>query len=148
MCRPPAPDRIRRARPPRPSWWQRTACREFAPRQRCRSACWRASRTYPVQVQGFAWGSSSPNTPGTYANRIGNASDRHMMPKRDWTEMTWTDVAAGDTRRWIAVLPVAAVEQHGPHLPLGVDSYIAQAYVARVLPLLPADLPATFLPVQ
>jgi creatinine amidohydrolase len=71
-----------------------------------------------------------------------------MMPKRDWTEMTWTDVAAGDTRRWIAVLPVAAVEQHGPHLPLGVDSYIAQAYMARVLPLLPADLPATFLPVQ
>jgi len=71
-----------------------------------------------------------------------------MMPKRDWTEMTWTDVAAGDTRRWIAVLPVAAVEQHGPHLPLGTDSYIAEAYIARVLPLLPADLPATFLPVQ
>jgi creatinine amidohydrolase len=71
-----------------------------------------------------------------------------MMPKRDWTEMTWTDVAASDTERWIAVLPVAAVEQHGPHLPLGVDSYIADAYIARVLPLLPADLPATFLPVQ
>jgi creatinine amidohydrolase len=71
-----------------------------------------------------------------------------MIPKRDWTEMTWTDVAAGDTRRWIAVLPVAAVEQHGPHLPLGVDSYIAEAYIARVLPLLPHDLPATFLPVQ
>src|SRR5215475_11209605 len=71
-----------------------------------------------------------------------------MMPKRDWTEMTWTDVAAGDTGRWIAVLPVAAVEQHGPHLPLGTDSYIAQGYISRVLPLLPADLPATFLPVQ
>ena len=71
-----------------------------------------------------------------------------MMPKRDWMEMTWTDVAAGDPQRWIAVLPVAAVEQHGPHLPLGVDSYIADAYIARVLPLIPADLPATFLPVQ
>jgi creatinine amidohydrolase len=71
-----------------------------------------------------------------------------MIPKRDWTEMTWTDVAAGDTQRWIAVLPVAAVEQHGPHLPLGVDSYIAEAYIARVLPLLPANLPATFLPMQ
>jgi len=71
-----------------------------------------------------------------------------MMPKRDWTEMEWPEVAAGDTKRWIAVLPVAAVEQHGPHLPLGVDSYIAQAYIARVLPLLPADLPATFLPIQ
>ena len=71
-----------------------------------------------------------------------------MMPKRDWTEMAWPEVAAGDAKRWIAVLPVAAVEQHGPQLPLGVDSYIAQAYIARVLPLLPADLPATFLPIQ
>jgi creatinine amidohydrolase len=71
-----------------------------------------------------------------------------MMPKRDWTEMAWPDVAAADAKRWIAVLPVAAVEQHGPHLPLGVDSYIAQAYIARVLPQLPADLPATFLPIQ
>ena len=71
-----------------------------------------------------------------------------MIPRRDWTEMTWTDVAAGDTARWIAVLPIAAVEQHGPHLPLGVDSYIADAYISRVLPLIPADLPATFLPVQ
>jgi creatinine amidohydrolase len=71
-----------------------------------------------------------------------------MLPKRDWTEMSWTDVAAGDTQRWIAVLPVAAVEQHGPHLPLGVDSYIAEAYIARVVPLVPPDLPVTFLPVQ
>jgi creatinine amidohydrolase len=71
-----------------------------------------------------------------------------MMPKRDWTEMAWPEVAAADTKRWIAVLPVAAVEQHGPHLPLGVDYYIAQAYIARVLPQLPADLPATFLPIQ
>jgi creatinine amidohydrolase len=71
-----------------------------------------------------------------------------MIPKRDWTEMTWTDVAAGDTARWIAVLPIAAVEQHGPHLPLGVDSYIAEAYISRLLPQIPADLPATFLPVQ
>jgi creatinine amidohydrolase len=71
-----------------------------------------------------------------------------MMPKRDFMEMTWTEIAAGDVGRWIAVLPVAAIEQHGPHLPLGVDSYIAEAYLARVIPLLPADLPATFLPVQ
>src|SRR5262249_24240065 len=71
-----------------------------------------------------------------------------MLPKRQWMEMTWTDLAESDTKRWIAVLPVAAVEQHGPHLPLGVDYYIAQAYVARVLPQLPADLPATFLPIQ
>jgi creatinine amidohydrolase len=72
------------------------------------------------------------------------------LPRRDWMEMTWPDIAgAGEaTRRWIAVLPLAAVEQHGPHLPLGVDSFIAEAYLSRVFAVLPADLPATFLPLQ
>src|SRR5262244_1862154 len=71
-----------------------------------------------------------------------------MLPKRDWTEMTWTDLAGADIGGWIAVLPLAAVEQHGPHLPLGVDSFIAEAYLARVHALLPADLPVSFLPLQ
>jgi creatinine amidohydrolase len=72
------------------------------------------------------------------------------LPKRDWMEMTWQDLAAAGeaTSRWIAVLPLAAVEQHGPHLPLGVDSFIAEAYLSRVFQTLPADLPATFLPLQ
>jgi creatinine amidohydrolase len=72
------------------------------------------------------------------------------LPKRDWMEMTWQDIAgaAAATARWIAVLPLAAVEQHGPHLPLGVDSFIAEAYLARVRKLLPDALPVTFLPVQ
>ena len=71
-----------------------------------------------------------------------------MLPKRDWMEMTWQDVAGAETGRWIAVLPLAAVEQHGPHLPLGVDTFIAEAYLRRVRALLPEDLPVTFLPVQ
>lgn len=71
-----------------------------------------------------------------------------MLPKRDWMEMTWEDFAAPGRARWIAVLPVAAVEQHGPHLPLGTDAMIAEAYLARVRALLPAELPVTFLPVQ
>ena len=71
-----------------------------------------------------------------------------MLPKRDWLEMTWQDLAEADTARWIAVLPVAAVEQHGPHLPLGVDSFIGEAYLARAQALLPAELPVSFLPVQ
>ena len=72
------------------------------------------------------------------------------LPRRNGMDMTWQDVAgaADATARWIAVLPLAAVEQHGPHLPLGVDTYIAEAYLARVQGLLPADLPVTFLPVQ
>jgi len=71
-----------------------------------------------------------------------------VPPKRDWMEMTWRDFAAVERARWIAVLPVAAVEQHGPHLPLGTDAYIAEAYLARVRALLPADLPVVFLPLQ
>ena len=71
-----------------------------------------------------------------------------MSPKREWSEMTWADVSGADTARWIAVLPLAATEQHGPHLPLGVDSFIADAYLARVRALVPAGLPVSFLPVQ
>lgn len=71
-----------------------------------------------------------------------------MIPKRYWTEMTWEDFHDGDPADWVAVLPVAAIEQHGPHLPVGVDSYIAEGYLNRVMELLPQSLPATFLPVQ
>jgi creatinine amidohydrolase len=70
------------------------------------------------------------------------------MPRRHWFEMSWTDIRAADTSRWIAVLPVAAVEQHGPHLPVGVDTFIAQGCLDRVHAVLPGDLPVTFLPLQ
>src|SRR5579875_3642463 len=70
------------------------------------------------------------------------------LPNRNWMDMTWQDIAGADTARWIAVLPLAAVEQHGPHLPLGVDSFIADAYLERVRKMLPEAVPATFLPVQ
>jgi creatinine amidohydrolase len=71
-----------------------------------------------------------------------------MPPRRWWTDLTWPEIAAGETARWIAVLPLAAVEQHGPHLPLGTDAAIAEGYLARVAELLPDDLPAVLLPVQ
>ena len=70
------------------------------------------------------------------------------VPPRNWTEIHWPDVTPADAARWIAVLPLAATEQHGPHLPLGTDVMIAQAYLARVQALLPGELPATFLPLQ
>jgi creatinine amidohydrolase len=71
-----------------------------------------------------------------------------QLPPRDWTDIHWPDIAKGAAARWIAVLPLAATEQHGPHLPLGTDVMIGEAYLARVRELLPAGIPATFLPLQ
>src|SRR4030088_1024251 len=70
------------------------------------------------------------------------------LPPRDWTDIHWPDISGADPARWIAVLPLAATEQHGPHLPLGTDVMIAQAYLARVRELLPQNIPATFLPIR
>src|SRR4051794_12182646 len=73
---------------------------------------------------------------------------RLMTPPRDWTAIHWPDGAKADAARWIAVLPLAATEQHGPHLPLRTDVLIAEAYLARVRELLPENIPATFLPIE
>ena len=71
-----------------------------------------------------------------------------IMPLRLWTELTTTDLKDADTAPWIAVLPVAAVEQHGPHLPLGTDTIIMDGYLARVGARVAAELPVVLLPVQ
>ncbi|MGO9360821.1 MAG: creatininase family protein [Xanthobacteraceae bacterium] len=69
-------------------------------------------------------------------------------PPRDWSAIRWSETAPGARARWIAVLPLAATEQHGPHLPFQTDTLIAEAYLARVRELLPGNIAATFMPVQ
>lgn len=71
-----------------------------------------------------------------------------MQPKRHWQDLTAPEFDALDRERAIAVLPVAAIEQHGPHLPLSVDADIAHGVIEAALPHLPPDLPALFLPPQ
>ena len=71
-----------------------------------------------------------------------------MHPRHHWHEMTTTDFSGPDVADWIAVLPIAAIEQHGPHLPLATDTTIAEGQIARVLEILPDHLPVTFLPIQ
>ena len=70
------------------------------------------------------------------------------MAARLWSDFTAEELARRDMRRGVAVLPVAAIEQHGPHLPLSTDSVIAEGYLARVREGVPADLDVLFLPVQ
>lgn len=71
-----------------------------------------------------------------------------IRPPRDWIDIDWAHAGPAEVSRWIAVLPLAATEQHGPHLPVTTDVLIADAYLARVRELLPADIPASFLPVE
>ncbi len=71
-----------------------------------------------------------------------------LLPPRDWAEIDWPSISSANAARWIAVLPLAATEQHGPHLPLETDVMIGEAYLARVRKLLPPGVPATFLPMQ
>jgi creatinine amidohydrolase len=71
-----------------------------------------------------------------------------MNTPRFWSDLTTADFAALDTRRTIAVLPLGATEQHGPHLPLSVDSDLVNGIVAAALPHIAPDLPALFLPTQ
>lgn len=72
-----------------------------------------------------------------------------------WSELTALDFARIDTSRAIAVLPLAATEQHGPHLPLSVDSDIVNGVVSASLGPLQASQAASdrppsvfFLPTQ
>jgi len=69
-------------------------------------------------------------------------------PSRFWSDLGTRDFAQLDTARAIAVLPLAATEQHGPHLPLSVDTDLVNGVVAAALPHLPADLPVLVLPTQ
>ena len=70
------------------------------------------------------------------------------MRKLHWLQLTTEDFAGLDPEKTIAVLPIAAIEQHGPHLAVSTDTIIGQGMVDTVIAKLPEDLSALFLPVQ
>lgn len=65
---------------------------------------------------------------------------------RMWADLTTDDFKNIDVDRTVAVLPVGAIEQHGPHLPVGVDAIINAGIVKRAVETMSGDCPALFLP--
>jgi creatinine amidohydrolase len=75
-----------------------------------------------------------------------------QLPSRYWADLTsrhFAQLAASSSiGNAVAVLPVAAIEQHGPHLPVSVDTTLVNGVVNATLAHLPAELPVLFLPTQ
>ncbi|TDK39448.1 creatininase family protein [Rhizobium deserti] len=69
----------------------------------------------------------------------------HPLPDYHDNDLTLPSTGRRD---WIAVLPLGAHEQHGPHLPFETDALIAAGLVSRLKAAMPAALPVTFLPVE
>lgn len=71
------------------------------------------------------------------------------MDKRNfWAEYCTTEFDNIDPQNTIAILPTAAIEQHGPHLPVGVDTMINQGMLETTCDRLPDDLDIRILPMQ
>jgi creatinine amidohydrolase len=71
-----------------------------------------------------------------------------MLTTGYWQNLTTSDFASVDAERTVAVLPVAAVEQHGPHLPLETDALINDGIIKAMLERLPRSPAVLVLPAQ
>jgi creatinine amidohydrolase len=70
------------------------------------------------------------------------------MRRLDWADYRTTEFAELDPMRTIAILPTAAIEQHGPHLPVGTDTMIAAGMLDELRRTCPQDLDIRILPTQ
>lgn len=71
-----------------------------------------------------------------------------MARPAPWFKDDHPTLTNADRSAWIAVLPLGAHEQHGPHLPFETDTIIAAGIAERVVADLPENLPVTVLPVE
>ena len=81
-----------------------------------------------------------------------DAPGLQAWPSRWWAQVSARDFAlaqrSGLAARTVAILPVGATEQHGPHLPLSVDTALAEGILQASLPQIAADVPVLVLPTQ
>lgn len=72
------------------------------------------------------------------------------LKSKFWADLTWQDFARLQAspflERVVAVLPLAAIEQHGPHLPVSVDQTLIDGIVNSCLLRMDDNLPVLFLP--
>lgn len=69
-----------------------------------------------------------------------------IAPQRQFANLTWKQVDALPRATTLLVLPTAAIEQHGPHLPLATDTLINNRLLGAALDLLPAQMHIYALP--
>lgn len=55
-------------------------------------------------------------------------------------------LTAGGLEDSVALLPTGAIEQHGPHLPVGVDAFLGEVWISALLPKLPPNHPLWIAP--
>ena len=83
---------------------------------------------------------------------MADAAALQAWPSRRWADVSARDFAlaqrSGLAAQTVAILPVGAVEQHGLHLPLKVDTALVEGVVDAALPLMAADVPVLVLPTQ
>jgi creatinine amidohydrolase len=71
-----------------------------------------------------------------------------MARKIWWTDFSASEFEGLDPDRTIAIMPIAAVEQHGPHLPVGTDTIINQSMLDLLVTKIPDTMDVRILPVQ
>ena len=70
------------------------------------------------------------------------------MRRFDWALRRAPEFDTVDPETAIAILPTAAIEQHGPHLPVGTDTLIMEGMLATFREMCPDDLDPWILPIQ
>src|ERR1700730_12540255 len=84
----------------------------------------------------------------TFAQRRPWLKQGKTMRKLYWTDLTTKEFETLDPGRTIAVLPIAAVEQLGPHLTVATDMAINQGMLDELVKRLPPELSILILPLQ
>lgn len=71
----------------------------------------------------------------------------YIPPQRYFPYLTWSQIEQMPNKENVVIIqPIGAIEQHGPHLPIAVDSAISLGVLGKALEHLPQDIPAYALP--